>query len=87
VTAKRNAAGGGVSMKHLEQHTQPKNTPPSRAAQRRGSRPIAPQWRVVIDGKTRGMPFGAYVSRAGALAMVRLLHAQGMSARVLGPAS
>ena len=49
--------------------------------------PDATPWRVVIDGKGRGTLWGSYVSRAGALAVVRQLHAKGISARVDGAPS
>lgn len=44
-------------------------------------------WRVVIDGKSRGLPFGRYASRAGAEAIARRLRGRGLAARVVEPAS
>jgi hypothetical protein len=80
MTRNKSPASGGADGNR-------KNTKPQHTAAPPPTQPAAAPWVVLIDAKRRGMLFGRYASRAGAVAMVRLLRAQGLDARIEDPRS
>ncbi len=81
----QNACGKQASQQSSPRGGQSKNTATPAEAQQRAADSLL--WHVVVDGRTPGMPWGSFVTKAGALATVRRLHALGFAARVEGPTS
>ncbi len=81
---RQNARGSRRLSKAVHLAADNPSLPPNAVAAQ-AQRPAADSllWRVVVDGKTPGMPWGSFVTKAGALATVRRLHALAFAARVV----